>query len=86
MSEEQSLKSEKKSESEASVPGEKTEEREREGGGGGREGCYCHCIIARQWADLLPTHSTPTDAKMQLQHAGNCNTMHYELSLPTLSD
>lgn len=32
MSEEQSLKSEKKSESEASVPGEKTEERE------GREG------------------------------------------------
>lgn len=35
MSEEQSLKSEKKSESEASVPGEKTGEREREGG---REG------------------------------------------------
>lgn len=33
MSEEHSLKSEKKSESEASVPGEKTEEEEKMGGG-----------------------------------------------------
>lgn len=56
MSEEQSLKSEKKSESEASVPGEKTGEREREG----ERGRYCHCIISGQ----PPRHTSVTGANI----------------------
>lgn len=54
MSEEQSLKSEKKSESEASVPGEKTEER---GGGGEEEEVLLLHNVSSVGAQL-PTHRT----------------------------
>lgn len=52
MSEEQSLKSEKKSESEASVPGEKTEER----GGEEEEVLLLHNVSSV--GAQLPTHRT----------------------------